>query len=672
MSSVPMKRFEAPYLGAAYYPEDWPLEQIDEDIALMKQAGMNVMRIGEFAWSRMEPREGKFDFDWLHLAVDKLGQADIATIMGTPTCTPPIWLVEKHPEVLVVGDNGRISQHGARRHACPNNRMYRDYCAKIVTKLAEEFGKDENVIGWQIDNELYPEPRNGRGCCCPVCHKKFQVSTCKKFSNIEALNKAWGTDLWSQTYQSFSQLPIPRSDTWHHPSLLTEWMDFQSDSYIEFTEHQAEILHKLCGQPVGTDMMCLGGIDYYKMHRNLDIVQVNNYHQESDLWKVVFWYDMIRSQKDRPFWNTETSTCWPGATTANKYKSPGFCRANSWLPIALGAEAVLYWLWRSHWSGQELMHGSVISSCGRGLHTIDEVKEIAAGFRASAEFINETRCVNSGLAVHFSSLAWLMFEFQPLVNDFRYGEKLIESFYRSLMEASLRADVIYPAASLDSYRVVCSPFLPTLDEAGLRERIEAWIKAGGTWIVGPLSDNRTINATKFTHAPFGSLEQWTGAYCKYQIPGDPRDFALRWSDGIESAGSIWYDGLEARGAEALATYTEGPLKGLAAALRRKVGKGQIILLGTMPGREHLKKLLLSVCSQAGIEPAAQASPNLLVVPRKGKAAEGLIAVEHGNCPASLTLTRPATDLLTGRKYTGNVEIQPYGVMVLKYDPGFPI
>jgi beta-galactosidase GanA len=661
-----MKNFEGPYLGAAYYPEDWPLEQIDEDIALMKQAGMNLMRVGEFAWSRMEGREGKYDFDWLHMAVDKLGQSGIAVIMGTPTCTPPIWLVEKYPEVLVVKENGQISQHGGRRHACPNNLVYRDYCAKIATKLAEEFGEDENIIGWQIDNELYPEPRGGRGCCCPVCHKKFQDSMHKKFGSIESLNKAWGTDLWSQTYQSFSQLPLPRIDTWHHPSLLTAWMEFQSDSYIEFTEHQAEILHKLCRQPVGTDMMCMGGLNYYKMHRNLDIVQVNNYHQEHDLWRVVFWYDMIRSLKDKPFWNTETSTCWNGSTAAGKYRSEGFCRANSWLPIALGGEAVLYWLWRAHWSGQEMMHGSVISSSGRPLHIINEVKEIAAGLHSSAEFINGTRPVSSGLAVHFSGLAWLMFEFQPFVNNFKYSEKLTD-FYRSMIEASLRADVIDPAASLDSYRVICSPFLPALDEASLRQRIKAWVKAGGIWITGPLSDNLTMDAAKFKHSPFGSLEQLTETYCNYQIPGDPKDFALRWADGSESCGSIWYDGFEAGEAEVLATYTEQPLKGLAAVLRKKVGKGQIILLGTMPKQEDLKKLMLSVCGQAGIEPAAEASSNLLVVPRKGKAGEGLIAVEFENRSAALTLARGAVDLLTGKKHNGKVKIQPYGVMVLKYE-----
>jgi beta-galactosidase GanA len=235
------------------------------------------------------------------------------------------------------------------------------------------------------------------------------------------------------------------------------------------------------------------------------------------------------------------------------------------------------------------------------------------------------------------------------------------------MDASLRADVIDPAASLDSYRVICSPFLPALDEAGLRQRIKAWVKAGGIWIVGPLSDNLTLDTTKFTHSPFGSLEEWTKTYCTYQIPSDSRDFGLQWSDGTKSRGSVCYDGFDPGDAEVLATYTEEQLKGLAAVVQQKMGKGEIILLGTMPRHEDLKKLLLSVCKKAGIEPAAQAEPNLLVVPRKGKAGEGLIAVEFENRPASLTLVNPATDLLTGRKYNGKIKVEPYGAMVLKYE-----
>jgi beta-galactosidase len=657
-----MKKVLPPYLGAAYYPEAWPLEEIDRDIALMKEAGMNVMRVGEFAWSRMEPQEGQYDFDWLHLVVDKLAEAGIAVIMCTPTCTPPAWLSEKHPEILVVDEYGIRAQHGARRHACPNSPVYREYCEKIVRKMAEEFGQNEHIIGWQIDNELYP---HNRGCCCPVCHEKFKKTMEEKFGTIDALNKAWGTNLWSQTYSSFDQLPIPRSNTWHHPSLITAWMEFQSDSYVEFTEFQADILHRYSRHPVGTDMMPFGGLNYHKIHRKLDLVQFNHYNNMENLWQAVFWMDFIRPIKEAPFWNTETATCWNGATTANGYKEPGFCRVNSWLPIALGGEANLYWLWRVHWSGQELMHGSVISSCGRPLHIINEVREIAEGFDKAGAFLRETRPANTGLALHFSGYAWWLFEHQPMVNGFNYGEKLLKAFYHPLIQSQLRPDVIDPAASLEPYKVLCSPFLPALDESGLRERLEAWIEDGGIWLVGPLSDNRTLHATKYTHAPFGSLEEWTSAFCKYQIPGDPRDFDIQWKDGRKGQGSIWYDGFEFHGGETLASYEEGPLKGLAAVARFRMGKGWIYLLGTMPQPSDLQRLLLDISAEAGIAPVGKASENLLLVPREGDSGTGMVLVELENRPAFLELSKEMEDLLSGRRYKGRVEIAPYTVMVLQ-------
>jgi len=653
-----------PYLGAAYYPEDWPLEQIDDDIALMKQAGMNVMRVGEFAWSSMEPKEGVFDFDWLHLAVDKLSAAGIATVMCTPTCTPPAWLVERYPETLFVDPNGRPASHGGRRHACPISPVYRAHCERIVTKMAEEFGHDDRIIGWQIDNEVYPH--GSRACCCPACVSKFQDDMRKRFGTIEALNEAWCTTLWSQTYSSFSQLPVPRGDIWHHPSLLAAWDQFNSRSYVEFVEHQADILHRLTDHPIGTDMMMILGIDHYDMNRNLDIVQYNHYHFREGLWQAAFWFDYIRPIKDKPFWNTETSTCWGGGTDTSGYCEPGFCRANSWMPIAMGGEANLYWLWRSHWAGQELMHGSVVSSTGRPMHIFDEVKEIAEGFKASADFVNGTKPSPTGMAVHFSHTSNVIFKDQPLVHGFDYLGKFLERVYRPLIGAQYRPDVIDPSVDLAEYKLVLSPFLPTLDESGVRDRLKSWIEAGGTWVVGPFSDIRTIEGTKFTRAPYGSLEEWGGVYCRYQLPGEPRDFGIKWQDGTESKGSLWYDCLEPRDSEPLAVYTEGPGAGLAAATIRPMGKGRVIVLGTLPTQEDLLRMLGPIAADAGVTPVADASENLLVVPRSGPAGQGLILVEFENRPARIALTRQATDLLTGRVESGEVEIPPYGVKVLKY------
>jgi len=658
------KPWSPPYLGAAYYPEDWPLEQIDEDIALMKQAGMNVMRIAEFAWSRMEPQEGVYDFDWLHLVVDKLAAAGIATIMCTPTCTPPAWLVERYPEVLFTDPHGRRAGHGGRRHTCPTSSTYRKLCERIVTKMAEEFGHDDRIIGWQIDNEVYAH--GARACCCPECMSKFQDAMRERFGTIERLNEAWDTGLWSQTYQSFGQLPAPRPDIWHHPSLLAAWDQFHSDSYVDFVEFQADMLHRLTNHPIGTDMMIILGVDHWRMNRNLDVVQYNNYHYHSGFWQSAFFFDYIRPIKARPFWNTETSTCWSGSIATSGYSEPGFARANSWMPIAMGGEANLYWLWRQHWAGQELLHGCVVQSTGRPMHTFDEVKEIAAGYRASEEFVNGTRPTNTGLAMHFAHTAHVTFKNQPMVNGFVYLNRFRESVYKPLIGAQFRPDVIDPSVDLGPYRVIFSPFLPILDEAGLRERLKAWIEQGGTWIAGPLTDIRNPDGAKFTHSPYGSLEEWAGIYCKYQIPGEPRDFGVEYSDGTQSQGSLWYDTLEPSDCEVLATYTEGPGAGLAAITSRKMGKGRIIVLGTLPRPEDLLKLFASAAAEADVHPVADASDNLLVVPRSGEAGEGLMLVEYENRPARIALPKPATDLLTGQTESGEIEVEPYGVKVLKY------
>lgn len=658
-----MKPSNPPFLGAAYYPEDWPLEQIDEDIRIMLDAGMNIMRIGEFAWSRMEPEEGRYDFDWLHLVVDKLGAAGISVIMGTPTCTPPAWLTEKYPEILFVRDDFGRAMHGSRRHACPNSPVYRDLCTGIVTKMAEEFGTDERIIGWQIDNEVHPY--GGRSCVCPVCVSKFRAKMREKFGTIEALNAAWGTDLWSMTYQSFDQLPIPDRHTWHHPSLLTAWAEFNSDSYAEFVAHQADILHRMTIHPIGTDMMPTPGVDYGDIHHSLDVVQFNHYNSADNLWQAAFWFDFCRPIKEQPFWNTETQTCWNGSVTANGYKEPGFCRANSWLPFALGGEANLYWLWRQHWSGQELLHGAVISSSGRPLHIFGEVQEISRGLRASADFLNSTRPAKTGLGLHYSHRAAWMFEYQPHVNGFNYTQAVLNRVYRPMTQIHLRPDVLLPLADLSGYRVIVSPFLISLDEFGLRERIKAWVEGGGTCVVGPLSDIRTQHATKYTHAPYGSLEEWAGVRSRYEVPGDPREFGVRWADGRESIGSLWYDGLELRGAKALATYTEYPFEGLAAVTEHRVGKGRIIVLGTMPQPEDMQSLLASICAESGVSPAAEASDNLVVVRREGDAGDGLAVVEVENRAGALTLPEPMTDLITGTRYQGTIDVPPYGVLMLR-------
>ena len=226
-------------------------------------------------------------------------------------------------------------------------------------------------------------------------------------------------------------------------------------------------------------------------------------------------------------------------------------------------------------------------------------------------------------------------------------------------------DILDPAAKLDGYKLVFSPFLPSLEESGIGERMLSWVKKGGTWVVGPMSDIRNLDSAKYVQAPYGHLEQWAGVYCKYQIPGDPHSFDMRWCNGAQSKGTVWCDAMELRGAEAIATWAEGPMEGLSAITSHKVGKGKIVVLGTLPEEAALVEMMKFLATDTGVWTVSGASSNLVAVPRTGKTAKGMVVVEIENRPGTLTLDTPATDLLTGKRVNGTIEIPPYGVMVLK-------
>ena len=652
---------EKPYLGVAYYPEDWPDEEMDKDIARMKEIGVNTARIAEFAWHRMEPHPGEFDFSYFHQVVDKLAAAGIAVVLGTPTATPPRWLERLYPDVMAENENGRVFSHGGRRHCCSNNPHYDAYSLRIVEKMAQEFADDPAVIGWQIDNEIYSF---GNGCFCPNCQAKFRERLRKKYKTIDSLNQAWNLNLFSQWYDDFSEIPAPR-DAWHNPHLIQEWRIFQNDSHVEFVHRQAEILHKYVKVPVGTDTMPINGMDYRKLTEKLDIVQFNHYNVPENLYCCAFWFDYLRTLKEHPFWNTETATCWNGSTAITQSIKPeGYCRANSWLPIALGGEANMYWLWRTHWAGHELVHGAVIDSSGRDMHTVSEVKDVAHGFHAASRFLTGTR-VRPDAAIHFTSLSWNMHECQKVVEGWEYMPTVQDTFYRPMTRRGLRPDVIDSGAALDSYKLIFSPMVMSLDDRDLSARMAQWVKDGGVWVVGPLTDVRNADGTRYRDRFHGMLESLTGARWAYNAPDRESRIQAAWQDGEAFQGNTWYEMWDADD-DALVKVTGGhsAIEGKALVSLKPVGKGWVLLLGTLPSEKDMDRILRLVCEKSGVA-LPQVEGDVMVCPRRGEAGEGLVLVEYGCGEAAVTLDAPMTDLLTGRRLQGKIHLKPYDVLVLQ-------
>lgn len=657
-----LKNLKPPYLGVAYYPEDWSESEIDFDIRRMKELGVSVVRIAEFAWHRMEPKPGEFDFSFFHRVVDRMGEAGIGVVLGTPTATPPRWLSKLYPDVMMENRNGRRASHGGRRHCCSNNAHYNEYCMRIVERMAQEFADDPAVIGWQIDNEIYAWDG---GCFCPDCQAKFRESLRAQFGTIDALNDAWNLNLFSQWYDDFEDIPAPR-DAWHNPHLIQAWETFQQNSHIDFVHRQADILHRYVKVPVGTDTMPFNGMDYRRLNDKLDIVQFNHYNTPENLFAECFWFDYLRTLKDRPFWNTETATCWNGSVAIGQSVKPdGFCRANSWLPIALGGEANMYWLWRTHWAGHELMHGAVIDSSGRDMPATGEVAEVAEGFQKAADFLNGTK-VKPNLAIHFTATGWNMHASQPVVEGWKYDSTLQNHWYRPLTQAGLRPEVIDAAQPLDNYTLIFTPMLMTLEEHDLGARMAEWVRGGGTWVVGPLSDVRNIHGARYRDRFYGILEELTGVAWKYGVPDREKRIQAQWSDGTPFEGDLWYEVSEDCGADAMVRISEGhsALKGLPIVYQRAVGKGRVVVLGTVPSAKDMRRLIEQVCLNAEIQ-LPEIEGEIMVSPREGDAGRGLVLVESAGQPAAMTLAEPMTDLLSGQTLHGKIALEPYAVRVLR-------
>ena len=641
------------YLGAAYYPELWDEDELEKDIARCKEVGVNCLRIGEFAWGKMEPEEGKFDLSWLVRIVDRLYENGIFTVLCTPTATPPRWMLNKYPEMRMIMHDLVRADVSSRCHVCKTSTVAREKNRGIVTELAKTLAGHKGVVGWQIDNELFPY---SEGCYCENCKHAFRSYLKDKFGMTEKLNKACGMARWSLCYGSFDEVEPPYPRQWRHPSLRKAWRDFQCAQIKSYAEEQAEVLHKYGCENVGTNMMQHNSLSYYKLNEKLDVAQYNHYDTAERLPDTAFAYDFVRSIKNKPFRIMETQVGWNGSEYAESgYRPAGNCYANTWLPVAKGAEMNLYWLFRAHPNGHEIGHGALYSAAGRSYRVSEEVKRASEDFKKCEQFLTET-CIKSKIALHYSSTAYNDLECAPLLKNINYRETLMQKYYAAFRHYNV--DVIDTQHSLDGYEVIVSPFLVTADENDFQERITEWVKEGGTWIVGPMSDIMDENVKRYTYAPYSFLEELAGVYTKYQKPLANDVFKAQWTNDGECAVSMCYDAYECNeGTKSLAHYTAGEFAPLSVITERKVGKGKVILVGSVLSHGDILRLV----NRATI---AEASGNVILTERTGKES-GIIAVETENKSGFIILNGSYTDLITGKAYTGKTQISPYGVLVLK-------
>lgn len=649
------------YLGAAWYPEHWPESRWRDDLRLMREAGLNVVRVGEFAWSRMEPAEGQFDLDWLERAVELAAEYGLVTVMGTPTAAPPAWLTQTYPDVLAIREDGRRATHGNRCHFSPTSPRYRQFCVRIAGQMAARFGHNPHVIGWQIDNEYNSVSHDDQ------TRAQFQAWLREKYGSLNALNTHWSTSYWSQEYTDWAQIPLPIGG--HNPSLMLEWRRFITDVYRVYQRAQIDAIrrHADSRQWITHNFMTwFDAFDHYAVSADLDLAAWDNYVGTGhlDYLNNGAAHDLTRGFKRKNFWLMETQPGCVNWQAVNNVLDRGEVRAMAWHAVGHGADAVLYWQWRSALGGQEQYHGSLVAPDGAPRPLYAEVAQLGRELAQTADLLRDTAPVAEIAILHSYDDRWAI-NFQRHHRDFDPVRHLL-SYYRPLRALGYTIDVVHPSAPLDGYKLVVAPGLNLLDQA-LAAHLEAYVRQGGHLLLGARSGMKDVHNALLPSRQPGPLAALLGAHVEeFYALEKPVPVSGVWGEGTAST---WAEWLQPDAADAVVMLSYGPsngwLDGQAALVTRPVRLGRLSYLGAWLDDALMARVARWMVESSGCKPPRFAPPEGVELCRRvGPGHDVFVVINHTAQPHTIPLPQPMTDHLTGWQHD-TLELPPRGVVVLE-------
>lgn len=659
-------------VGVDYYPEHWERSLWEPDARQMKAAGVSVVRLAEFAWSRLEPREGEFDFGWLDDAIGVLAGQGIDIVLGTPTATPPNWLVEKFPDILPVDSRRQVMQPGVRWHRCYNSPALRRYTEAIVGRMARHYASHPAVIGWQTDNELA-----ANDCHCTHCTTRFRAWVKRKYGTLETLNREWGTVVWSGEYSAWSQLKTPLGGSPHlNPSFLLDFQRFSSDSVAEFNRFQAGLIraaapghfvtHNLWGYPVVTD--------YYDLFDSMDFASVDYYpgtdlknDAKSRIYHGALTLDLTRGLKRKGFWVMEQLSGTPGCWhPMSRTPFPGMIRAHAWQAAARGAETVVHFRWRSARIGAEQFWHGLLDHHGQPGRRFEEFRRLSAEAAQLAPLLAGTG-VRNEIAMLFSHEQLNALRIQPQSDGFDYLDHF-KGLHRAFVRLGLGTDVLDWRADIAGYRLVVAPALFLEDEAVAR-RLIAHVESGGALVLTTRTGVKNLNNVCRPQRLPGLLREVVGATVdEYDPVGHDRQ-QLVLDDGAELACSRWCDILELDGGEAIGRYASEFFSGRAAITANRYGKGKAYYIGTVLDDDGHRLLLERIAREhLGRESITALPPGVEIALRVGEGKRILFVLNLTKQGQSVVLRpRPRRDAFTGADAAENLLLEAGGVAVLVED-----
>jgi beta-galactosidase len=664
--------------GGDYNPEQWEPSIWREDVELMKRAGVNLVTMGVFAWASLEPEPDVFTFEWLDEVMDLLHSAGISVDLATPTMAPPVWLSKQFPDTLPVMADGETFGFGNRLHYDPSSPVYRERAAIIARSLAERYSRHPALAMWHISNEYGPTAYNEQSSVA------FRAWLRRRYGSLDALNDAWYTRFWSQTYTDWNQVDVPAVPrSWMNPARQLDFKRFVSDALLECFVAERDIVRSYRDDiPIVTNFMRFyRNADYWTWAAQEDAVALDIYPNpgEADSWvAAAFNFDLMRSLKGQPWILMEQAASAVSQWRVNNVKRPSMMRVGSYQAIAHGSDSVLYFQWRASRGGQERFHSAMLPHSGTRSRTWQEIERLGNELPVIKDAVGAGS--SADVAVLFDwDVWWALTETHGLPrNDFDYPQ-LVLDHYRPLLESHLAVDVVGFDSDLTGYRMVVVPnayLVPDRFVSSLTRFAEHGGVVVCSFFSGVVDEHNQVRQPAYP----GGLRELIGGYIDEYWPArDGESFQVRFVTQADSDGGTpfnvsahwWQDSLQAESGSVRAVYASGLLDGRPAVLENTVGEGRVVYVGTRLDPAALGRLLDDEAIRAGVRPVISDSPpHVEAAVRSTADARFLFLVNHSEThAATVPLPFAGDDLLSGAPAAGTITLPPLGVAVVRAATG---
>ncbi len=681
------------FFGVDYYPEHWvfpyggtaddPEGAWERDAELMVKAGFNVVRIGDLSWGLCEPKEGKYDFDWLRRVMDLMEEHGIKVVLGTPTAAPPIWLARKYPDILPLDERGLVKHEGTRRAVCFNNDTFWNASKRLVENMARALGSHPQLLAWQIDSGI--GGHQTEWSFNEDSRLEWQNWLKLKYETVERLNERLGLRYLGQIVSSFDQVPMPLySPGRHNPALLLDWNRFCSDTIVAFVRMQADALHEFCpDHPVTVNLRALRRkFDHFDMADAVDFVSVeSNAAIKAKSSELACDIDIVRSLKkqnirtpegDSGFWVIEQKAGQVNWQDVNPLVRPGVIRLFTYQLISRGASGVLYYHWRQPRIGNEKFFGAVLPHHIDGnTRVYQEISQIGEELKLLAPAIKDTKVAPQACILYTHDNDWaLQLSMQP--NKFFNLREHIQLFYNALHDRNIRVDFARPTEDLSAYKLVIAPSLHLLS-AGEADRLKLYVQNGGTLV----STFNTGLVNQYSIAPdTGYPNDLTDLFGMEVLefdtvpPGEENHLTFKgaFQTSHLHPARLWCDIIEPKGCQILAAYAKDFYAGRPAITMNNFGLGKAIYIGTMSHQHFYHDFIIWLRQMCGLQPLLKVPENVEVSMREKEGMRVYFLLNHQNSPVRIQFYKPMHDYLTGNTFSGNYDLPPHGVLVLDEQP----